>query len=1254
MVEKLTISTLNVRSLADDKKRECIREWFMKNHKGVMFLQETHSCENTIAKWTREWNSKFYCSHGTTKSRGVAIIIPNNIEHSVENVFSDTFGRVIGIECKFGNEEYILINCYFPTKDKQQEQLATLNSLRDMLLPHADKSIILGGDFNVVLDPLLDKQGGTSASNQSKKIRAELKAFLEAFALSDCLRIKICKNKLFTWSSKHLKVKSRLDYLFTSENILNRLIKCEKKTSILTDHNMVQLVLQHAATKRGPGFWKLNTSLLRDKKYIEMVKESIKTTVNENKQCNDGLLWDFIKMKIRAKTVQYSSNIKRGKDKLEKEIMTEITSLEKQDQTDEVNENIEHMKTELEKIAKLKAEGAAIRARAQWVEEGEKSSSYFLNLEKHKAENKVITQLKRADGTIVSEPADILEEQYNFYFDLYQQRANDPMYLKDADNTFLNTETPILSNLETEKCEGLLSISECLTAVKGMKNNKTPGTDGFPVEFYKFFWKEISVYLNNSINYAFHHGEVSIDQKRGLITLIPKKDKDRIFLKNWRPIALLNTDYKIMAKSLANRIKSVIDTIINSDQTGYLKGRYIGENIRTVSDLIFYLKQKQMDAIILLIDFEKAFDSISWSFLDKALAKFNFGSDFRKWVKVLYANSESAVINNGYFTRFFKLERGVRQGCPLSVYLFILVVELLACEIRNNTLIKGIPLINCELKISQMADDTTIFLKEENSIPVLFDVLKKFAICSGLKTNIEKTKAYNFGKKCKMKSMHDLSWETGSINFLGMTISDDIKVNTEENIMPKVKIMKNLLQIWSMRNLSLKGKITIINSLIISLFVYPATIIETNVEVLELIDSAIFEFLWSHRKPKIAKNVIQNKLENGGMKMPNIFVKIKAWRLSWLKRAVNNRTSKWVLILDTILGTLSFTDLLYTDFIKGNAEVAKLPNFYKEIMGFWVKSIHKNQATNAVDVQNQMLWLNSNITVGNFPILWQSWYEKGIKFIGDILNKHSDFLTAEEINNKYGVKCNFLQMLQIRQAIPLKWRQMLSVATLVIKSEQLEIFIENKYEFTSLEKMTSQLFYWILMGNVVKMPCSIPKWENNLCLQNVNWKNIFLNPFKVCHESQMQSFQFKILHRIISCNHWLHTMKVKDSPNCIFCKENDDIIHYFATCNRVTDFWRSFENWWIKTSGDLGQLDIKTVMFGVFSNKTNANVFNYCLIAAKMFIYAKKLKCERTNIDFYRFLIFLKEKLILKETNAVLNGKLVEFENNFGFLYYNL
>jgi len=212
-------------------------------------------------------------------------------------------------------------------------------------------------------------------------------------------------------------------------------------------------------------------------------------------------------------------------------------------------------------------------------------------------------------------------------------------------------------------------------------------------------------------------------------------------LKNWRPIALLNTDYKILAKLLANRLKKVIDKLIDHDQTGYLKGRYIGENLRTVTDIMQYLKSREISGVILQIDFEKAFDSINWAFIEKTLSSFNFGPSFSNWVKVLYKNSKSAVINNGHLTQFFTLERGVRQGCPISAYLFLLVVELLACEIRSNTAINGIKLKNTELKISQMADDTTIFLNNSKSIPILLQLLEKFAICFGLNTNVEKTKA---------------------------------------------------------------------------------------------------------------------------------------------------------------------------------------------------------------------------------------------------------------------------------------------------------------------------------------------------------------------------------------------------------------------------------------------------------------------------------------------------------------------------------
>ena len=277
-------------------------------------------------------------------------------------------------------------------------------------------------------------------------------------------------------------------------------------------------------------------------------------------------------------------------------------------------EKIDSLREEIEKIMKSKVEGAAIRARAEWIEEGEKNTAYFLNLEKHRSENKIITQLKTAEGVILDDPKDILEEQYKFYSNLYKQNSLAKESINNAEKTFLKNNVPELTEGEKTLCEGMCEI---LLSLKSMKNNKTPGSDGFSTEFYKFFWNDISNFLMDSINDAFASGELSIDKKRGIITLIPIKDKDRIFLKNWRPIALLNTDYKILAKALANRLKKVIEKLINSDQKAYIKGRYLGENIRTVTDIIHYMKERKMDALILLIDFEKAFDSISWSSLTK-------------------------------------------------------------------------------------------------------------------------------------------------------------------------------------------------------------------------------------------------------------------------------------------------------------------------------------------------------------------------------------------------------------------------------------------------------------------------------------------------------------------------------------------------------------------------------------------------------------------------------------------------------------
>ena len=228
----------------------------------------------------------------------------------------------------------------------------------------------------------------------------------------------------------------------------------------------------------------------------------------------------------------------------------------------------------------------------------------------------------------------------------------------------------------------MLTEQECYQALKHMDNGKSPGSDGFTCEFYKFFWDYIKQNVVESINYGFEKPQLSICQRRGIITLVPKKDKPTNRLCNLRPISLLNKDYKIATK--AKRLEAVLPLVINADQTGYIKGRYIGENARLISDIISYTTAKNLPGLAIFLNFEKAFDSIEWNFLFKALDKLKFGPDFKNWVQTFYCNITSCVTNNGYASDLFNLERGVRQGCPLSGILFVLGIEILALAIKKN------------------------------------------------------------------------------------------------------------------------------------------------------------------------------------------------------------------------------------------------------------------------------------------------------------------------------------------------------------------------------------------------------------------------------------------------------------------------------------------------------------------------------------------------------------------------------------------
>ena len=301
-----------------------------------------------------------------------------------------------------------------------------------------------------------------------------------------------------------------------------------------------------------------------------------------------------------------------------------------------------------------------------------------------------------------------------------------------------------------------------------MKSNKSPGTDGLTTEFYQYFWENIKHLFFDSITYAMKHKILSCEQRRGVLRLIPKKGKDLTNVNNWRPISLLNTDYKILAHVLANRLQKVLPEVISKDQSGYLKGRNISINIRSIFDAIDHVEKTNSSGLLAFLDFEKAFDKLNWTFIQKALECFGFGHKFREYVSILYTNIESCIINNGTTSKYFALTSGIRQGCPLSALLFVISAEVLSIALKNNDLIQGFELGGSNFKITQLADDTTLFLKNIESLKEAITMLGQFKNISGLKLNQTKSEILQIGIPLTSNySLFKMKWEKERIYALG-------------------------------------------------------------------------------------------------------------------------------------------------------------------------------------------------------------------------------------------------------------------------------------------------------------------------------------------------------------------------------------------------------------------------------------------------------------------------------------------------------
>ena len=979
----------NVKGLGSETKRLKIfkRLKDLVELKGIIFFQETHSSVDSEIKWKQEFgkeNDLFFCN-GTSNSRGVAIGIVGNLDYSIKKLFSDNNGRLLIMNISVNGNEYLLINIYNENVEKDQVNL--LNCLENQLDGFdigCNTNIILAGDFNFFFNKNLEAKGGNP---QLKKFSiAKFLKIKEKWNLIDIWRIKNKKHKKYTFTQNHYSghLVRRLDYIFVTNLMQTQVKRTDIGIALATDHSPVTMsICINKESERGPGLWKFNKSLLKNSIFVTNLTDLIEQFKINNIHATDKRLsWELLKYEIRKFSMKFSKKAAKDRRATQLELETRLKELENTDNYLENNEYV-RKKIELEKMYDNYIEGVRIRSRCNDYELGEKSTKYFLNLEKHRAKLSLINKIIDSDGREILEQKDIQNELKHFYSNLFTDKCK---ISQNECNIFLNSvELKSLDDIEIASCGRILSEQELFESVEGMQDGKSPGNDGLNTEFYKAFWVNIKQPFIASIVESKIKGCLSISQRQAIIKLIEKKDRDKTMIKNWRPISLLNVDTKIISKAFASRLKEVLPSIIGSEQTAYVKNRFIGEGGRLISDILEVTDTLNIEGFLVTIDFEKAFDSLNHTFLIETLIKIGFPSYFIEWIKILLKDQESCVMNGGLTTPYFKLERGARQGDPISAYLFIIALEVLFLMIKHNNSIKPLNILNHNFLYSAYADDASFFVRDIDSIKQLVSTIKLFYKYSDLRPNYDKCEIAGCGRTKgalgALCGMNTVDLTSDSMKILGIHFSYNKELKIERNFIGTVRKIEKLLGVWRQRSLTLEGKIVIFKTLAISKIVYISYLSETPNIIIENLEKLQKDFLWNGKRAKINHNTLCNKFSKGGLQKVDIKFKINALQMSWIKRLNDPFEHQWkILPKQFLVKAYGTSKIFYPHFLPRHCILSSaIPIFYKSILKNWSKC-----SSYPIDIRNylsQYLWENEYIKIANKPFTIKEFFSANLRFV---------------------------------------------------------------------------------------------------------------------------------------------------------------------------------------------------------------------------------------------------------------------------------
>jgi hypothetical protein len=517
---------------------------------------------------------------------------------------------------------------------------------------------------------------------------------------------------------------------------------------------------------------------------------------------------------------------------------------------------------------------------------------------------------------------EIISHCRSFYSDLLNSQPTDKTQWSALSDTL-----SVLSREDAESCEGPYTYSECWRAICQMANDKSPGSDGLPAEFYKAFFPEFGHIFVSIANSQYQH-ELALSQRLGIINLLPKKNGDLHFLANWRPISLLNVDYKILSKSLVNRLKLVAAKIIGPSQSAAVPNRSIFDALHLLRNVFYYCKERNIPCLALSLDQAKAFDRVEHDYLFYIMEKMGIGTDFISKVKQLYNNIFSQVLVNGFLTTAFSVTRSVRQGCSLSPLLFVIAIEPLLNLIRQSLIFKGIPIPGRvgEERVVCYADDTTALVQNEASVKEVLALFDKYSRASGAQLNISKSTALVINGKFYNALLPSSLQITDTAKICGIFFGAQAGPKNEELLRTNIT---NSIQGLTGLTYTYHGKAQAFNFFFfLTKLWYLVTIFDLSVSFLSWVETKAFRMIWGPME-RIRRSVAYNIYTGGGLGIFHVPSRIAAFRVKHLATFISCREKPWVAFADYWIA-ISMRNFLPNVSLNSSPHAANGPQeFYK-------------------------------------------------------------------------------------------------------------------------------------------------------------------------------------------------------------------------------------------------------------------------------------------------------------------------------------